>query len=59
MAITKSKNKKAVEAWWGFLVGAIIAIVIALFLLVFYKKIDVGGQSALSGIVDKLGQMLK
>ena len=59
MAINKIKNKKAVEAWWGFLVGTIIAIVVALFLLVFYGKIKIGGESAIGGIMDKLGELLK
>lgn len=54
-----SKNKRAVEAWWGFLVGAIIAIIVALFLLVFYGKIKIGGESVVSGIMDKLGQLFK
>lgn len=52
-------NKKAVEAWWGFLAGAIIVIVVVLFFLVFYGKIKIGGESAVSGITDRLGQLFK
>jgi succinate dehydrogenase hydrophobic anchor subunit len=56
---TLSKNKKGVEAWWGFLAGAIIVIVVAIVLLVFYGKIKIGGESAVLGIFDKLGQMFR
>ena len=56
---TLSKNKKAVEAWWGFLAGAIIIIVVVLFFLVFFGHIKLGGESAIKGITDKLGQLFQ
>ncbi|MCX6774776.1 MAG: hypothetical protein NTY99_01655 [DPANN group archaeon] len=31
--------RKGVEAWWGFLAGAIIIIAVVFFLLIFFGKI--------------------
>ena len=59
MAANKSKNKKGVEAWWGFLAAAIIVIVVVIFLLVYFGKIKVAGESTVSGIMDRLGNMFK
>jgi choline-glycine betaine transporter len=56
---TLDKNKKAVEAWWGFLAGAIIVIAVVFFFLVLYGKIKIGGESAVFSITDKLGNMFK
>ncbi len=52
-------NKKAVEAWWGFLAGAIIVLVVVIVMLVLFGKIKVGGEGAISGIMDSLGNIFK
>lgn len=59
MATIKNKNKKGVEAWWGFLAGALIAIAVAILILVLYGKIKIGGESAIQTIGDKIGQIFK
>jgi hypothetical protein len=53
MALTK--NRKAVEAWWGFLAGAIVVIVVAILVIALYLQIKSGGESSLKGIADQLG----
>ena len=52
-------NKKGVEAWWGFLAGALIIIAVVIFLLVLYGKIKIGGESVIAGIGEKLSQIFK
>lgn len=52
-------NKKAVEAWWGFLAGALIAIVVAILVLVLTGKIKIGSETAIQSIGDKIGQIFK
>lgn len=59
MATNKTKNKKGVEAWWGFLAAAIIVIVVVVFFLVLTGKIKIGGEAAVSSIMDKLSNMFK
>jgi hypothetical protein len=59
MATIKNKNKKGVEAWWGFLAGAIIVIAIVVVLLVLYGKIKIASLASVSGIGEKLANIFK
>ena len=52
-------NKRAVEAWWGFLAGAIIVLVVVIVMLVLFGKIKVGGDNAIGGIMGSLGSIFK
>ncbi|HKZ49806.1 MAG TPA: hypothetical protein VJ110_02275 [Candidatus Nanoarchaeia archaeon] len=54
-----SMNKKGVEAWWGFLAGAIIAIVVVIIVIALYLQIRAGGEASLLGIADQLSNLFK
>ena len=41
MATGLRTDKRGVEAWWGFLAGALIIIAVVIFLLIFFGKIKV------------------
>jgi small-conductance mechanosensitive channel len=52
-------NKRAVEAWWGFLLGTIIVIIVVILVLYLYWQIKTGGEAASGGIMGQLAQAFK
>jgi hypothetical protein len=52
-------SNKGVEAWWGFLAGAIIAIAVGIGFLILTGKIKLGTTSTISWIGDKIGEIFK
>jgi len=59
---SKSKSEmgqKGVEAWWGFLAGAIIVIVVVILVVLLYSQIKGGSQNVLSSLITKLGDWFK
>jgi len=52
-------GKKGVEAWWGFLAGAIIVIVVVILVVLLYYQIKGGSQNVLSSLITKLGDWFK
>ncbi|MEM2954635.1 MAG: hypothetical protein QW625_01625 [Candidatus Nanoarchaeia archaeon] len=55
----KNYAKKGVEAWWGFLAGAIVIIIVVVLFLIFYGQIKGGGESVIGDIMKKLGEWMK
>lgn len=53
------KSKRAVEAWWGFLAGAIIVIAVVVFLLLLYGNIKGASLASIGGIGEKLANIFR
>ena len=52
------KNKKAFEApWWVFLIGLLVAIFVAVFLLIFTGNIKLGAENIITKLGEKLGEL--
>jgi len=52
-------SRKGVEAWWGFLAGAIIIIAVVIVLLVLYGNIKIASLSSVNWIGEKLAGIFK
>lgn len=59
MATIKNRNKKGVEAWWGFLAGAIIVIAVVVILLILFGNIKSASLASVGGIGEKLANIFK
>jgi len=52
-------SKRGVEAWWGFLAGAIIIIAVVVIMLILYGNIKGASLTSVGGIGDKLANIFK
>jgi succinate dehydrogenase hydrophobic anchor subunit len=59
MATNLHAGKRGVEAWWGFLAGALIIIAVVIFLLVLFAKIKGVSMGSVSSIGQNLSHLFK
>jgi succinate dehydrogenase hydrophobic anchor subunit len=59
MAANLHAGKRGIEAWWGFLAGALIIIAVVIFLLILFGKIKVASMSSVSSIGQNLSHLFK
>jgi len=52
-------TKKGVEAWWGFLAGALIIAAVIVLLFILYKDIKIASLMQVGKLGDKLGGLFK
>ncbi|MGB9675343.1 MAG: hypothetical protein ACP5IJ_01950 [Candidatus Nanoarchaeia archaeon] len=51
--------KKGVEAWWGFMIGAIIVAIVVVLLILLYLQIKSGSENVATSLIRKLADWFK
>ena len=59
MAAGSRVNKKGVEAWWGFLAGALIVIAVVVVLLIWFVKVKGVSLGSVGLMGEKLSNIFK
>jgi hypothetical protein len=52
-------GKRGVEAWWGFLAGALIIIVVVIVMIAWYAKVKNVSLLSVVGIGDKIANIFR